>query len=65
MSAVASCASEIEIPEMIAISESVSIMKGEVTVGLFNQVMEGYESPVLMLKNSKLFLLTHHKLERL
>lgn len=31
---------EIEIPEMIRLSEKVNIMKGEVTVGLFKQVME-------------------------
>ena len=35
--------SQIEIPEMIRLSDEVSIMKGEVTVGLFKQVMKGYE----------------------
>lgn len=43
---VASRVSDIKLPEMINISESVSIMKGEVTVGLFKQVMEGYEITV-------------------
>jgi formylglycine-generating enzyme required for sulfatase activity len=33
----------IELPEMIALSEKLSIMKGEITVGLFKQVMQGYE----------------------
>ncbi len=33
----------IELPEMIALSDKLSIMKGEVRVGLFKQVMEGYE----------------------
>ncbi|MDD5382435.1 MAG: SUMF1/EgtB/PvdO family nonheme iron enzyme [Candidatus Margulisbacteria bacterium] len=33
----------IEPPEMIALSDKLSIMKGEVTVGLFRQVMQGYE----------------------
>jgi len=36
-------ASQIAIPEMINISDKVGIMKGEVSVGLFRQVMEGYE----------------------
>lgn len=34
---------QIGIPEMIAISDKLSIMKGEVTVGLFKQVMQGCE----------------------
>lgn len=33
----------IKIPEMVVLSDKVSIMEGEVTVGLFRQVMEGYE----------------------
>ncbi len=36
-------ASQITIPGMIDISDKVRIMKGEVPVGLFGQVMEGYE----------------------
>jgi len=32
----------IKIPEMIRLSEKLSIMKREVTVGLFKQVMKGY-----------------------
>ncbi|MFA5887072.1 MAG: hypothetical protein WC863_04885 [Patescibacteria group bacterium] len=34
---------QIEIPEMVALSGGRKIMKGEVSVGLFNQVMEGYK----------------------
>jgi len=33
----------IKIPEMIRLSNKLSIMKGEVTVGLFKQVMKGYK----------------------
>ncbi len=32
----------IKLPEMIAISPKLSIMRAEITVGLFKQVMEGY-----------------------
>ncbi|OGC05512.1 hypothetical protein A3H38_05990 [candidate division WOR-1 bacterium RIFCSPLOWO2_02_FULL_46_20] len=35
--------SKIDIPEMIDINDKVKIMKGELTVGLFKRVMEGYE----------------------
>ena len=34
---------QIIIPKMIEISDKISIMKDEVTVGLFKQVMDGYE----------------------
>ena len=34
--------SSIQIPEMITISPKLSIMRAEITVGLFKQVMEGY-----------------------
>ncbi|MBI5700452.1 SUMF1/EgtB/PvdO family nonheme iron enzyme [Candidatus Saganbacteria bacterium] len=34
---------QIALPEMIALSQKLSIMKPEVTVGLFKQVMKGYE----------------------
>ncbi|MFA5892904.1 MAG: hypothetical protein WC903_02950 [Candidatus Margulisiibacteriota bacterium] len=34
---------QIELPEMVAVSDKLRIMEGEVTVGLFKQVMQGYE----------------------
>ena len=34
---------DIKIPEMIRLSDMLSIMKEEVTVGLFKQVMQGYK----------------------
>ncbi len=34
---------EISMPEMVQVSDKLAIMKKELTVGLFKQVMEGYE----------------------